>query len=149
MTKFYVTCWICIAGIAILSARSALADTKSGAITLKSYNSPDDTPVTAQLGDKLKVTCKFFIQNFFGTKVIAAQAWVENTGQDPMMFSYNVAFFDADHNLIGTAGQSNFRAAIKPGEKSQMGPIVFLPPELISKVTSYQVTWYETTADHF
>ena len=97
------------------------------------------------IGDKLKAHCKFSIGEFFGKKVINAGADLENKSKKTLFYSYNVAFFDANKQLIGCASQASMMGGVAPGKKTQLGScMVSVTKEQLSKVKYYQVKLYES-----
>jgi hypothetical protein len=125
-------------------ASLAMAETKSGPITLKESKFGDDAAPTVTLGHKIKVSCNFHITDFFGENIIAAGATLKNSAAVPMFYSYNVAFFDEKHNLVGCACQGSMNEGLKPGEETQLGScLIDCPADVLAKVKTYQVTFYE------
>jgi hypothetical protein len=126
---------------------TARAETKSGPAKLaeSKFGPPDDAPMV-DMGKTVKLTAKFYITDFFGSKVITAGATVKNTGKAPMFYVFNVAFFDKDNHLLGCASQASFgEQGMKAGEETQLGSLlVMLPASEIAKVASYQATFYES-----
>jgi len=75
----------------------SFAETKEGTCKLKEGNGNDAFIV--EVGTGIKGTCKFYISDFFGKKIIIAGIKIENTTKKPMHCQYNVAFFDKDGNF--------------------------------------------------
>jgi hypothetical protein len=116
------------------------AASKSGDIKL-----PEgfDKAVKVELGDTLKAECHFYINDFFGKKVISPQATIKNPSKKTMYFGYYVAFYDKDKNLLACTSFSGDLAKVEPGKETSVGNIVELPVALLGKVASYQVTLLE------
>lgn len=125
----------------------ARAESKSGAVKLSEskFGPPDNAPAV-ELGKTVKLTAKFYISDFFGSKVINAGATVKNTGSKPMFYVFHVAFFDKENHLLGCTSQSSFGdQGLKPGDETQLGSLmVMLPESELKKVTSYQAPFYES-----
>jgi hypothetical protein len=86
-----------------IPAITALGKTKEGSCRLIQANAFDKGVVTVQVGQKIKGTCKFYIQEFFGTKIINANVEIVNTSDQAMHCHYYVAFFDTAGNRHLTA----------------------------------------------
>ncbi|MBN2189821.1 MAG: hypothetical protein JW728_01245 [Candidatus Aureabacteria bacterium] len=125
---------------------SALGEIKEGDCRLKEGSFFDKDVFTVQLGDKIKGTCKFFIDEFFGKKIINANIEITNTADKPMSCQYYVAFFDKEGNLIGCAGQGTFdEEGLAAGESTQLGScLIPLPAGFHEKVIKYKVAFYES-----
>jgi hypothetical protein len=127
----------------------ATAEVKSGPAKLREskFGPPDNAPAV-EMGKTVKLTARFYISEFFGSKVINAGATVKNIGSKPMFYVFHVAFFDKENHLLGCASQSSFGdQGLKPGEETQLGSLmVTLPASELSKVSSYQAAFYES--DH-
>ena len=125
----------------------ASAELKSGPARLaeSKFGPPEGGPAV-EMGKTIKLTAKFYISDFFGSKVISAGATVKNTGNAPMFYAFHVAFFDKDHHLLGCTSQNSFGdQGLKPGEQTQLGSlIVTLPAAELTKVASYQAAFYES-----
>jgi len=125
----------------------ARAESKSGPIKLaESQFGPSEGAPAIEMGKTVKLTAKFYISDFFGSKVINAGATVKNSGAAPMFYVFHVAFFDKDHRLLGCASQSSFGdQGLKPAEETQLGSLlVTLPDSELKKVASYQAAFYES-----
>ena len=85
---------------------TTFAETKEGTCKLKEGNGND--AFTVEVGTGIKGTCKFYISDFFGKKIINAGIKIENTTKKAMHCQYYVVFFDKDGNFIGCAGQGTF-----------------------------------------
>jgi len=121
----------------------SLAETKEGTCQLKTgYVSA----VSVEVGQSVKGTCKFYIDDFFGKKIINANIEVKNTAQKPMFFQYNVAFFDKDGHLIGSASQGlSGDSGLEPGKTTQTGScLIPLPAGKHEEVASYKIAYYES-----
>ena len=125
----------------------AHAEAKAGPAELaeSKFGPPDNAPVV-EMGKKVKLTAKFYISEFFGSKVINAGATVKNSATKPMFYVFHIAFFDKDNHLLGCASQASFgEQGLKPGEETQLGSLlVALPPSELKKVASYQAAFYES-----
>jgi hypothetical protein len=147
--KSFLICLLAVSLIVVIPV-VARGEIKSGEIALQAYGSSSEVPIAVKIGDKLQATCRFSITNFFHGKAVSARADLENTSQDDMIYSYSVAFFDADHNLVGCAAQSGYGSPIKPGEKLQLASaIVLVPEDQMNRIKFFQVAWYETKGRHF
>lgn len=125
----------------------AHAESKGGPVKLaeSKFGPPDNAPAV-EMGKTVKLTAKFYISDFFGSKVISAGAKVKNSGTTPMFYSFHVAFFDKDNHLLGCTSQASFGdQGLKPGDETQLGSLlVMLPADELKKVTSYQAAFYES-----
>ena len=133
-------------GIIGLMCSMSQAETKSGKVELQVLKDNVDVPVAATLGTSVKVVCRFYYDgNFFGSSVVSGNAQLTNTSKEKVFYSYNVAFFDAQKNLVGCASENSGNQALKPGESTATGSaLIFLPPDAIKSIGSFQVTWFET-----
>jgi hypothetical protein len=142
MKKMYAFCvfW----GIAAaLLPRVSFGETKSGDATIQSLT--DSEGVVVKLGTDVSVSCRLRLMDLLGGKAISARANLQNTSKKQMYFSYNVAFFDGDHNLIGCASQPGIGSPMEPGDTLQLSSaLVVVPLEEIKKIKSYQITWFES-----
>lgn len=118
---------------------------KSGEIYLKESSGFDEDVFKVNIGDKIKADCKFYIDDFLEKKIISANATIKNTASKNMYFTYNVAFFDKDMNLVGCASQGLIVKGFEPGKETLLGScIIPLPSSEFSKVKYYQVVLYES-----
>jgi hypothetical protein len=125
----------------------ATAEVKGGPAKLREskFGPPDNAPAV-EMGRTVKLTAKFYISEFFGSKVINAGATVKNTGSKPMFYVFHVAFFDKENHILGCASQGSFGdEGLKPSEETQLGSLLItLPASELSKVASYQAAFYES-----
>jgi hypothetical protein len=130
--------------LVLILAISARAETKSGDITLP-WNIKD--AVQIKMGTQVQVTCRISASRFFTMHFINALIDLHNTTQTPMYYSLNIAFFDADHNLIGCIKQNSYGTppdGLKPAEFVHgSSDMTAIPDDQINKIKSYQITWYE------
>jgi hypothetical protein len=113
-------------------------DAKAGAIQ---FSGPSNKGVKIKLGKRLKFEPEFkYIQIGKGNAVNVGGGDVENTTDKKIFYSYHVAFFDKDKNVIGV---QNFSLWIDAGKKARIGTFIALPPEQIAKITSYSAIFYE------
>ena len=81
----------------------AFGETKKGTCQLKPVaNAFDKDVVTVEVGEKIKGTCRFFIHDFLGKKIINAGIEIVNTADKPMYCQYYVVFTDEAGELIGS-----------------------------------------------
>lgn len=125
---------------------TASGEIKEGDCRIKEGSFFDKDVFTVQVGDKVKGTCKFYIDEFFGKKIINANIQIVNTADKPMHCRYYVAFFDKEGNLIGCAGQGTFdEEGLAAGETTQLGScLIFLPEGLHEKAVRYKIAFYES-----
>ena len=98
-----------------ISALAAFGETKEGWFHLKPARGFATDAFTTHVGDKITGTCKFYIQDFLGKKIINANIQIVNTSSKAMHCQYYVAFFDDAGKLIGCAGQGTFGKFFRPG----------------------------------
>lgn len=138
-----------ISGILLVTSMCAcaVAEVKRGPAKLQEskFGPPENAPAV-EMGRTVKVTAKFYISEFFGSKVVSTQAAVKNTGSKPKFYVFHVAFFDKDNHLLGCASQGSFGdEGLKPGDQTQLGSLmVTLPASELSKVASYQAAFYKS-----
>ncbi len=136
--------------IALLSvvvlAYTASGETKEGVCQLKAGKAFDQDVFKVQVGTTIKGTCKFYIDEFFGKKIINANIQIMNTGSTAMHCQYYVAFLDKDGKLIGCAGQGTFNEkGLAAGESTQLGScLISLPPGFHEKAVQYKIAFYES-----
>lgn len=107
-----------------------------------------DAAFSVSLGVWIKTTCRFYIGDFMGKKIIWAGAELENSTSGPMHYSYCVSFFDAKKGLIGSTSHASGATGLKPGIKTQLGNcFVPLPHADVDRVKYYQVVLYESKED--
>lgn len=130
---------ICISG-------ACLAETKEGPCKLKKSSAFDKDVFTVKVGKVIKGTCKFYIDEFFGKKIVNAGISLENTGKKPMFCHYYVAFFDKDGKLLGCAGQGTFgKEGMAAGKKTMLGScLIPMPHGKHEQIASYKVAFYES-----
>jgi hypothetical protein len=135
-----------MAALLQIPALVALGETKEGSCQLKQGEAFDKDVFTVQVGQKIKGTCKFCIQDFFGQKIINAGVEIRNTSDKTMHCQYYVAFFDKDDKLIGCAGQGTFgEKGLAAGKTTQFGScLIPLPAGLHEKAVRYQIAFYES-----
>ncbi len=125
----------------------AFAETKSGTVDLKGATYKAPTP-EVKLGSKLDATCGFYVTDFGeGRNYLAARVKLHNTASIPMYYSFHIAFFDKDNNLIGCMSQSAeaVRSGLAPDERTELGNCLApVPTDQIAKIKSYQITYYES-----
>jgi hypothetical protein len=125
---------------------AAIAETKEGSCQLQQRKGFDQDAFTVQVGEKIKGTCRFCIDDFLGKKIIGACIKIDNTSDSPMHCQYYVAFFDAAGTLIGCAGQGTFGGhGLAPSESTQLGScLIPLPAGLHEKAVQYKIAFYES-----
>jgi hypothetical protein len=133
--------------LALLTAAGAVADTKSGEAKLKEVKKGEDNDKVAlkvSLGDKVKAETRWYIDpDFFGAKVLSAQATLKNTSDKKLHFGYYVAFFDKDKNLVCCTAFAGKFATLEPGKETTIGNVIELPAAQLARIASYQVTVLE------
>ena len=129
-----------------IPALVAFGETKEGTCQLKQVKGFDKGAFKVQVGKKIKGTCTFCIQEFFGKKVINANIEIANTTDKAMHCQYYVAFFDKADKLIGCAGQGTFdEKGLAAGESTQLGScLIPLPVGFHEKAVQYKVAFYES-----
>jgi len=129
-----------------IPAATAFGETKEGACRLMPRKGFEGGEFQVSVGTKIKGTCKFFIQDFLGKKIINAGISIQNTSDKPMHCQYYVAFFDDLGNLIGCAGQGTFdRTGLAAGKSTQLGScLIPLPAGFHEKAVRYKIAFYES-----
>ncbi len=132
--------------IIFLWSTSAFGEVKEGSCTLKEGSAFDKDVFTVEVGDRIKGTSKFYIDEFFDKKIIYANIEIKNTASIPFFCQYYVAFFDDEGNLVGCATQGSFGDdGLEPGETTQFGScLIPLPQGKHEKVSSYKIAFYES-----
>ncbi|GAA5496242.1 hypothetical protein Rhal01_02425 [Rubritalea halochordaticola] len=143
MKSFFAAC----AAVSLFSMVSAAeVQTKEGKCVLQESNGFDKGKVIqVEVGKVVKGTCKFYLSDFFGKKIINANIDIKNTADKPMHCHYYVAFFSESGELIGCAGQGSFsKEGLAAGEKTTLGSCLIPVPEgFHEKAVSYKITFYE------
>ena len=117
----------------------AFTSFQKGDVALKEGFRAKHTKV--KLGDLMKGTASLEIREWFGAKAITGQLDITNPTDKDRFLSYNLAFFDKDGVLMGSASQ---HMKIDAGESTSIGgAIILLPKAELAKVTSYQIAYYE------
>ena len=129
-----------------IPALTAFGETKEGSCQLKEGGEFDNDVFTVHVGEKIKGTCKFYIQDFFKQRIVNANIAITNTSDKAMHCQYYVAFFDKDGKLVGCAGQGTFdRKGLAAGETTQLGScLIPLPAGLHEKAVQYKIAFYES-----
>ena len=142
MMKRFVT----LALLMQIAAVAAYGETKEGTCQLKPGKGFEKDLFQVQVGETIKGTCRFFIFDFVGKKVINAAITILNTGDKAMHCQYYVAFFDKDGNLIGCAGQGTFgKTGLAAGQSTQLGScLIPLPAGFHEKAVQYKIAFYES-----
>ena len=125
----------------------ALGETKSGKCTLREAGAFDDEKhVVVKVGEKVKGTCSFYIDEFFGKKIVNANIKIENTTDNAMFCEYHVAFFDKNGNLVGCASQGTMGDdGLGAGKETLLGScLITVPKDKLKRIASYKVTFYES-----
>ncbi len=127
-------------------ASAALCETKEGTCQVKQGGAFGKDVFTVHVGEKIKGTCKFFIQKFFEKKIINANIEIVNTSDKAMHCQYYVAFFDKAGALIGCAGQGTFdEKGLAAGESTQLGScLIPLPAGFHERAVQYKIAFYES-----
>ena len=125
---------------------TAFGETREGACQLKAGKAFDKDVFTVTIGEKIKGTCKFYIDEFFGKKIINANIEIKNTSDKALHCQYYVAFFDKDGKLIGCAGQGTFdKEGLAAGESTQLGScLIPLPQGFHEQAVQYKIAFYES-----
>ena len=128
----------------ISCAAAALAaeqsETNNAAIKFAGITSK---PTKLQLGKTLKFEAELKPIDVAKTWAVSVGGHLENPTDKKMFFSYQIAFFDKDKNLIGCQNYTHF---IEPGKKAQAGTFISLSADQIDKIASYSVVFYESDA---
>jgi hypothetical protein len=130
--------------ICTVVASNARAESISGDFVL-----PDKPADTVQLhfGDKVKAACTISATQFFKMHCLTAMFDLQNTNIWPMYYSLNIAFFDADHNLIAclkTGSTGGPPSALQASEhKTNASDTTPIPLDDLKKIKYYQATWHE------
>jgi hypothetical protein len=143
--------WFILNGAAVIlllsRAPQTFPDTKSGEAKLQELKFQDiaKKALKVSLGNKVKADCSYYIiPDFLGKKVISVQARIKNTSKKVMYYGYYVAFFDKDKKLVACSSFGGGTIAkLKPGEETNIGNVIELPPDQVKKIVSYQVTLQE------
>ena len=132
--------------ILFLGISAVKAEIKQGPCKLKQGGAFDEDVFTVKVGKQIKGTCKFYIDEFFGKKIVNANIKIENTTSMPLYCHYHVAFFDDSGNLVGCASQGTFGDdGLGPGESTHLGScLITLPLGQHEKISSYKVAFYES-----
>lgn len=127
-------------------AADATFSEKQGPCKLKRQRPFDKDVFTVEVGQNMRATCKFYIDDFFGRTIINANMSVKNVSKQRRNCQYYVAFFDKNGKLVGCAGQGLGESGLAPGRDMSVGScLVFVPDGMAETVTSYQVRLYETS----
>ena len=125
------------------AAEPKAQEVRAGEVSLQESKDvfSEDKVVKISFGTAVKVDTGWYINpDFFGRKIVIANAQVENTGVAEISTSYFVAFFDKDKKLVGCTGQS---MDLGPGKKMSYGScLIEVPPDQIARITSYQIAFY-------
>jgi hypothetical protein len=123
----------------------AYGETKEGSCQLKQGRPSDENVIKVHVGEKVKGTCKFFIEDLFGKKIISANIELENASPVTMYCQYYVAFFDKDGNLIGCTGdRTSDKNGLGSGKSVQLGScLIPLPIGFHEKAVQYKIAFYE------
>ncbi|UCC94493.1 MAG: hypothetical protein JSW40_06685 [Candidatus Omnitrophota bacterium] len=134
--------------IIFLGALPASADVRQGFCRLKERSALDKDIFTVTVGERIKGTCKFYIDEFFGKKIVNANITIENTSDADLFCYYYVAFFDEDGNLVGCAAQGIFGddGLVAGGSVQLGGCLIPLPLGQHEKISSYKIAFYESDA---
>ena len=129
-----------------IPALVALGETKEGSCQLKKGGAFDKDVFTVQVGQKIKGTCKFYIMDFLGKKIINANVEIKNTSDEAMHCQYYVAFFDKADELLGCAGQGTFdKDGLAAGKTENFGScLIPLPAGFHEKAVKYKIAFYES-----
>jgi hypothetical protein len=139
---------VLVPALAPACARAAAeAVRKSGPCTLQEAGAFEEGKhFKVTFGKALQARCGWYIDEFFGKKIIQARATVANRGEKRKYFHYYVAFFDKDGNLVGCAGQGALGdKGLEPRSEMQLGScLIPLPPEKFQEVAAYKAVLYES-----
>lgn len=131
-------------------AKQPVMESRSGEIVLRETSDVFDhsNAFAFEIGDRLKLNCRYFITTVFGRKVIWAGADVLNTSDTTMHFAYYVAFFDADDNLVGAAAETSMMTGIPPGKTLHLtNCMIPVPPSGFARITTYKTTLFESETE--
>lgn len=136
-----ITGILTLASLALLPAGDEL---KKGPVKLKKARFGKGA-FEVSVGKVVKGTCQFYIDEFFGKKIINAGVRLHNTSKSAMHCHYYVAFFNAEGDLLGSASQGTMGEGLAADEKTQLGScLIPLPVGTHEKVTHYQVRFFES-----
>ena len=124
--------------LAAAATSPARADSKSGEAK---FTGPRKEKVAVELGNKLKLKAEFQMIEVGRLAAISVNAKIKNTSSARMYYSYNVAFFDKDKNLIGC---HCVPLQIGANGDSTAGTFIQLPRDEIAKIAYYSVAFHES-----
>jgi hypothetical protein len=129
-----------------LPALAARAETKAGSCQLKEDEGFGKDVFRVQVGEAIRGTCGFYIQEFFKKKIINANIQIANASAKAMHCQYYAAFFDKAGTLIGCAGQGTFGGkGLAAGASTQLGScLIPLPIGLHEAAVQYKIAFYES-----
>jgi hypothetical protein len=129
------TLMVCVVLLTLPAA--LLAQTKSGEASFRDAK----THIKVAVGEGVKYETDFHRFEFGGKVSLAANGTLKNTTTKKRYVALYVAFFDKDKNLLGSSGRTTI---LEPGKDLLAAYVVEMPAEQIDKVTSYQITLYES-----
>jgi hypothetical protein len=109
------------------------AQIKFGGITTK--------PTKLTFGSVIKLEAELKPIDVAKTWGVSVSGKLHNPTDKKMHYSYQIAFFDADKNLIGC---QNFTHWVDAGKTVTAGTFISLSADQIDKITSYSAVFYES-----
>lgn len=98
-----------------------------------------------ELGQRVKLRCRFYVETIDGKKAVNAGAIIDNVHSRPMHYSYSVAFLDGDGRLVAAFANHSIPAGLPAnGSVTLEGCRVFAPGSELAKIRSVQVRVYES-----
>lgn len=138
---------LAVAAAAGIARADVKVSAKEGACKLREAGAFDEEKLfKVRLGHDVKVECRLRIDEFFGKKIINANAEVKNTAKKAMHYQYYIAFFTKEMKLVGCAAQGSFGDdGLAAGEETQFGScLIELPHSAVGHVTHYKAVFYES-----
>jgi hypothetical protein len=112
-------------------------DSKSAAIK---FGGVTAKPVKLTMGDKIKLDAELKFGEVGKQTAVSVHGDVQNTTDQKIYYSYQIAFLDKEKNLVGC---SNFTLWLDPGKKGGAASFISLSPAQIEKIAFYAAVFYE------
>ena len=98
-------------------------------------------PTRLTMGKSIKLEAELKAIDVNKTWGVSVGGKLTNPTDQKMFYSYQVAFFDKDKNLVGC---QNFTHWVDPHKTVQAGTFISLSADQIDKIASYSAVFYES-----
>jgi hypothetical protein len=128
-----------------MNTSAAISKSFKGELEFSKGTYNKEGPFKKEAKTKLAYETRWYVDDFFGERVLFAGIQIKNPTTKAVAVAYYVAFFNRTGDLVASANQSTQPSVeVQPGERLDFGScIVRLPPEKLNEISRYEVIIYE------